>query len=70
MVFNHLYNPADGGWFYYGYCIDLIHRINDSLQFDMEILEPSDELYGSMQENGSWTGMVNDLIHDVRKHGQ
>ena len=31
----------------------------------MELLEPADGLYGSMQENNSWTGMVNDLIHDV-----
>ncbi len=37
------------------------------MNFDFEIVEPADGAYGSMKDDGSWDGMVNDLIHDVSK---
>ena len=33
--------------------------------FDFELYEPDDESYGSMQEDGTWNGMVQDLIKEV-----
>ena len=51
--------------YYYGYCIDLIHKISEKMHFDYKIYEPEDGAYGTMQEDGSWNGMVNELIQDV-----
>ena len=48
-----------------GYCKDLLEKIAKELQFDYDIKEPTDGLYGSMQADGSWNGMINMLIKDV-----
>ncbi|XP_060526726.1 ionotropic receptor 25a isoform X2 [Cylas formicarius] len=45
-----------------GYCIDLIDEIADILHFDYEIEAVSDGLFGNMDENGKWNGIVKDLM--------
>ena len=64
---NYYYNETNG-YYYYGYCIDLIFHINSSqnMQFEFTLLEPADNLYGTMQPNNSWNGMINELVLDVR----
>ena len=40
-------------------------KINETMGFDFELYEPPDGAYGTMQNDGSWNGMVNELIQDV-----
>lgn len=51
--------------YFYGYCIDLMFALNSSLRFDFELIESTDGAYGAATDNGSWTGMINDLLQDV-----
>ena len=51
--------------YYYGYCIDLIFKINETKGFEFSLVEPPDKAYGTMQADGSWDGMVRELIDDV-----
>ncbi len=39
-----------------------------TFQFDFVLVEPPDEKYGSMAEDGSWDGMIKELIEDVSTH--
>ena len=63
-----VYKNVTTGYYYYGYCIDLIYKIADDLQFDFTLYEPEDGSYGTMQEDGSWNGIVKDLMDEVKKH--
>jgi ionotropic glutamate receptor len=47
---------------YKGYCIDLIQRISEILNFDYEITPVSDQKFGNMDENGKWNGVVRELM--------
>lgn len=62
-----VYQDTATGYYYYGYCISLLYKINqtDGMQFEFQLLEPPDGSYGTMQDNGSWNGMINELIQDV-----
>ena len=62
--FNYYYD-ATSGLYFYGYCIDLMFALNSSLNFDFVLMESTDGSYGAATENGSWTGMVNDLLQNV-----
>ncbi|KAI0214626.1 Ionotropic receptor 25a [Lamellibrachia satsuma] len=59
------YYNASTHLYYYGYCIDLLFHINESMKFDFTLVEPPDHKYGAMQPDGSWNGMINELIQDV-----
>ncbi|CAG9835987.1 unnamed protein product [Diabrotica balteata] len=43
-----------------GYCIDLINKIAEILNFDYELIAV--DKFGTMDENGKWDGMVKELI--------
>ncbi|XP_041370921.1 ionotropic receptor 25a-like [Gigantopelta aegis] len=45
---------------YYGYCIDLLRRISEILDFTYDIYDT--ELYGAMSDDGSWNGLIQELI--------
>ncbi|ENN75289.1 hypothetical protein YQE_08066, partial [Dendroctonus ponderosae] len=45
-----------------GYCIDLIDEIAKILHFDYEIDAVADGMFGNMDENGKWNGIIKDLI--------
>ena len=62
---KHYYFNSTTHTYYYGYCIDLLFSINESMKFDFTLVEPPDGMYGAMQADGSWNGMVNELIQDV-----
>ena len=59
---------ATGNDRYYGYCADLMAELakrEDDLK--NYILKPvADEQYGARLENGSWTGMIGELVEGVR----
>lgn len=47
---------------YKGYCIDLIDKIAQILNFDYEITPVGDGKFGNMDENGKWNGVVKELM--------
>ena len=58
----------DGGSIWYeGYCIDLIEELAKLLKFTYEIYPSPDGFYGAETENGTWDGMIGELISKVCK---
>ena len=64
VTFKHYYNSVNQTY-YYGYCIDLLYALNDTMSFEFTLMEPVDGAYGTMQPDGSWNGMIRELIDDV-----
>lgn len=48
---------------YEGFCVDMLRELGDILKFNFRIKLVEDGLYGAPEHNGSWTGMVGELIH-------
>ncbi|KAK0162799.1 hypothetical protein PV327_006545 [Microctonus hyperodae] len=44
-----------------GYCIDFIKKLAEKMNFDYDLVIPSDKTFGSKLANGKWTGVVGDL---------
>ena len=61
--------PYVGNGRFEGYCADLARKISQLLRVDYEIIPVKDGRYGSRDENGSWDGMVGELVRNVSKHG-
>ncbi len=59
------YFNSSTGFYYYGYCIDLILQIKENMGFQFTLSEPPDGMYGSMQADGTWNGMIDELKKDV-----
>ena len=55
----------DGSISYRGYCIDLLNELARMLKFTYEIYPSPDGLYGAETENGTWNGMVGELVSKV-----
>ncbi|XP_046835531.1 ionotropic receptor 25a isoform X1 [Vespa crabro] len=53
-----MYKEETGEW--YGFCIDLLNEIRQTVEFEYDI-RPIDD-YGEMSENGSWNGMIKELM--------
>ncbi|XP_060066493.1 LOW QUALITY PROTEIN: ionotropic receptor 25a-like [Ylistrum balloti] len=47
---------------YTGYCLDLLNRIAKIVGFDYHIYEAPDGLIGAMADDGTWNGVINELI--------
>ncbi|XP_022787790.1 glutamate receptor 4-like isoform X1 [Stylophora pistillata] len=53
----------DGDFPYYeGYCIDLLDELAKRLKFTYEMYSSPDGMYGAELENGTWNGMVGELV--------
>lgn len=50
-----------------GYCIDFINKLAEKMNFDYDLVIPSDKTFGSKLANGKWTGVVGDLARGVSK---
>jgi hypothetical protein len=48
-----------------GFLLDLLAEIAKRLDFDYEVYEVPDGSYGSRNKDGSWNGMINELIQGV-----
>ena len=57
----------DGAAWYEGYCIDLLNELARNLKFTYEIYHSPDGLYGAEKENGTWNGMIGELVNKVCK---
>lgn len=49
---------------YKGYCIELIQKISEEMNFDYEIVVPKDGRFGD-NINGEWNGLIGDLVRWV-----
>jgi len=50
---------------YEGYCADLARKIADRIGIDYLIQPVADSKYGSRDDNGTWNGMVGELVRNV-----
>ncbi|XP_059411730.1 glutamate receptor ionotropic, kainate 5 isoform X2 [Carassius carassius] len=57
------YQDFQGNDQYEGFCVDMLRELADMLKFSFRIKLVDDGLYGAPEPNGSWTGMVGELIN-------
>ncbi|XP_057690349.1 glutamate receptor ionotropic, kainate 5 isoform X2 [Corythoichthys intestinalis] len=57
------YQDFQGNEQYEGFCVDMLRELADILKFSFKIKLVDDGLYGAPEPNGSWTGMVGELIN-------
>ncbi|XP_066515621.1 glutamate receptor ionotropic, kainate 5-like isoform X2 [Hoplias malabaricus] len=57
------YQDFEGNFQYEGFCVDMLRELADILKFSFKIKLVDDGLYGAPEPNGSWTGMVGELIN-------
>lgn len=55
----------DGSISFKGYCIDLLEELARNLHFTYDIYTTPDGNYGAETENGTWNGMIGELITRV-----
>ncbi|CAM5176737.1 unnamed protein product [Eretmochelys imbricata] len=55
--------PGGAGGLYEGFCVDMLHELAGILKFRFQLRLVEDGLYGAPEANGSWTGMVGELIN-------
>ena len=60
--FIERFQKEDGSWSWRGYCIDLIKKIKDIVHFDYTLYEVKDKMYGTINEQGEWNGLIGELI--------
>lgn len=48
-----------------GFCVDMLRELAELLRFRYRLRLVEDGLYGAPEPNGSWTGMVGELINRV-----
>lgn len=63
---NH--QELEGNDRYEGFCVDMLKELADILKFKYRIRLVGDGLYGVPGANGTWSGMVGELISRVRKN--
>uniref|UniRef100_A0AAR2KYT6 Glutamate receptor n=2 Tax=Pygocentrus nattereri TaxID=42514 RepID=A0AAR2KYT6_PYGNA len=56
------YQDLQGNDRYEGFCVDMLKELADILKFKYRIKLVSDGVYGVSGANGTWTGMVGELI--------
>lgn len=52
-----------------GFCIDLLNELQKMMNFTYDIYEVEDRKFGSEEGNGTWNGIVGDIIQGV-SHGK
>uniref|UniRef100_A0A8C6TVC4 Glutamate receptor n=1 Tax=Neogobius melanostomus TaxID=47308 RepID=A0A8C6TVC4_9GOBI len=57
------YQELSGNDRYEGFCVDMLRELSDILRFSFRIRLVDDGQYGAPEPNGSWTGMVGELIN-------
>uniref|UniRef100_A0A3P9AE67 Glutamate receptor n=1 Tax=Esox lucius TaxID=8010 RepID=A0A3P9AE67_ESOLU len=57
------YQEFQGNDQYEGFCVDMLRELADILKCSFRIKLVDDGLYGAPEPNGSWTGMVGELIN-------
>ena len=57
----------ENGTHYEGYAIDVLKEIAQRLHINYRFTESSDGQYGLRQPNGSWNGIIGDILAGVRR---
>jgi len=52
---------------YEGFCVDLAKKIAEFCGFNYSIRPVKDNKYGSQEDNGTWNGMVGELVRHVSR---
>lgn len=60
---NH--REMEGNDRYEGFCVDMLAELAEILRFSYKIRLVGDGVYGAPEANGTWTGMVGELIARV-----
>ena len=60
-------NDEHGKILYEGFCIDLMNELAETLHFTYNIYPSPDGQYGAETKNGTWNGMIGELVNKVRK---
>ncbi|KAL6469247.1 hypothetical protein MHYP_G00227710 [Metynnis hypsauchen] len=61
---NNTFLPLDYSKCCYGYCIDLLEKLGEDLDFEFDLYIVGDGKYGAWK-GGRWTGLVGDLLNGV-----
>ncbi len=59
--------PLHGNDRFEGYCADVAKQLADIVGFEYKIVPVKDGKYGGTDENGTWNGMVGELIRNVSR---
>ncbi|XP_060929182.1 glutamate receptor ionotropic, kainate 4 [Limanda limanda] len=62
VMLRHNHHDLEGNDRYEGFCVDMLKELADILKFKYRIRLVGDRLYGVPGANGTWTGMVGELI--------
>lgn len=70
MMLRPNHQELEGNDRYEGFCVDLLKELADTLKFKYRIRLVGDGQYGVAGANGTWTGMVGELISRVCRTGE
>uniref|UniRef100_A0A8D0CN82 Glutamate receptor n=1 Tax=Scleropages formosus TaxID=113540 RepID=A0A8D0CN82_SCLFO len=62
VMLRHNHHELEGNERYEGFCVDMLKELADILKFKYRIRLVGDGVYGVPGANGTWTGMVGELI--------
>ena len=65
MMYTRDYQNKTGKDRFEGYLLDLLEHLSVRLGFEYNVYEVEDRNYGKKQDDGSWNGMIRDLIDGV-----
>ncbi|KAH3833474.1 hypothetical protein DPMN_106784 [Dreissena polymorpha] len=65
-MLKHDYKVRTGNDQYEGFAVDLIKEVADMLNFQYDIYLVHDGKFGSKKVDGSWNGMIGELISGVK----
>ena len=62
--------PKCGIEHFEGFCIDLASHIAKEIKQEFNICIVPDDMYGAQLDNGSWNGMLGQVVRQVLRHVQ
>ena len=62
-------SPKCGKENFIGFCAELAERVAKEANYEYDICLVGDGMYGSEQDNGTWNGMIGELVRQVN-HGK
>ena len=67
MIDHSRRNSSNGG--YKGYVVDLMDKVSEIVGFKYKLIPIHDGTYGYRRSDGTWNGMVGELVEKVRQDG-
>ena len=62
---KEILKDSKGNELWEGYCIDLLEKLSQLMEFDYEIVPPANGGFGTRHPDGTWDGIVGDLAMGV-----